>query len=130
MNIKILLAIWLAIFSLPLFAKQNVISNQTPEKNIYTEDKQTILVSSDQPEFVLRLKSNPSTGYTWFLREYDAALIQPLKHVYEPSASELIGSAGFEEWTFKVKPEGFIVPWQSNDASTQLVFRISTQSKK
>lgn len=107
---------------------------------VYTEDKQTILISADQPEFILKLKSNPSTGYTWFLREYDANLIEPVKHSFEQPTEELIGASGFEEWTFKVKPAGFVVPqqtairmiyarpWQSNDSSTQLVFHISTQS--
>lgn len=109
---------------------------------IYTEAKQNILVTADNPEFTLQLKSNPTTGYSWFLREYDANLVTPVKHSFQKSTDErLMGAPGFERWTFRVKPGSFTVPqqttlrliytrpWQGSDGSTQLVFRISTQGK-
>jgi len=94
-------------------------------------------VSAGQPVFIVKLKSNPTTGYTWFLREYDTSLIMPVKHSYQAPQSNLIGSSSFELWTFRVKPAGFVVPqqttmrmvyarpWQS-EGSTQLVFRVTT----
>jgi inhibitor of cysteine peptidase len=116
--------------------------NKAAVDSIYTEDKQNIIVSPKHPEFTLKLKSNPTTGFAWFLRGYDANVITPVKHHLEKATDEkLMGSPGYELWTFKVKPAGFIVPqqttlrmiygraWQGNDGSTQLVFRITTQSK-
>lgn len=106
--------------------------------NIYTEDKPNINITSKQPEFVLKLKSNPTTGYSWFLREYDANLISPIKHSFQAANNGLVGSSGFDFWTFKVKPAGFTVPqqtvirmvyarpWATSDNPTQVVFRIST----
>lgn len=118
-----------------------IVHAATDNNHTYTEDKTSISVSVNDPVFVLKLKSNATTGYTWFLREYDAAIISPVKHEYVQPNKGLIGAPGFEYWTFKVKPAGFTVPqqttirmvytrpWQSNDSGTQLVFRITTQGK-
>lgn len=115
----------------------------TDEKDsyTYTEEHLSITVTSEHPQFSIKLKSNPSTGYSWFLRGYDANLIQPVKHNFVPAADrKLVGAPGFEVWTFKVKPEGFDVPqqsqirfvyarpWETVDQSNQVVFMISTLS--
>lgn len=113
----------------------------TKSNNVFTEEKLNILVSPHQPEFTLKLKSNPTTGYTWFLRGYDSNLISPVKHSFQAGNQKLMGAPGFEYWTFRVKPAGFTVPqqtmirmiyarpWASSDSSTVLVFHITTQSK-
>lgn len=106
----------------------------------YTEAKTAFIVSADQDEFIIKLKSNPTTGYSWFLRDYDGALIQPLKHKYIASTDrKLMGASGYELWTFKVKPAGFNVPkitslrftyarpWESEDNANQMTFRITTK---
>jgi len=119
----------------------NASSTSNAQDNVYDETKLNIMVNVKQPEFILKLKSNPTTGYSWFLREYDPNLIAPVRHSYQQPVKELIGSAGFETWMFRVKSAGFNVPqqttirmvyarpWQGNDNSTQLVFRISTQGR-
>lgn len=124
----------------------NTTSNTVEKTNgkIYTQENSNIAVTPQQPTFTIKLKSNPSTGYSWFLREYDSNLITPIKRSYqrpEPVATNLIGAPGFELWTFKVKPNAFLVPqhttirmiyarpWEGTESSTQVVFRISTQSK-
>lgn len=109
------------------------------EPTIYTEDKTGIAVTKDGPKFVIKLKSNPTTGYSWFLREYDSSKIQPLKHTFEPPTdTKLMGAPGFELWTFSLKPVAFVVPqqillrfvysrpWEGNNQSKQIVFSIST----
>ena len=108
---------------------------------IYTEEKPGIQVVPHQPVFTVKLKSNPTTGYSWFLREYDPNLMSPVKHSYVPPEKQMIGAGGYELWTFKIKPAGFLVPqqtvlrmiysrpWQGNDNSTQVVFRVSTSGK-
>lgn len=110
------------------------------ENNTYTEKKLSIVVTQNQPQFTLQLISNPSTGYSWFLRGYDPALLQPVKHYYQAmNASGMPGAAGFEYWVFKVKPVAFVVPqqftlrmvyarpWQSDDNPSEVVFRVMTK---
>jgi len=110
----------------------------TEDENIYSTEHPNIMVMSSQPEFVLKLKSNPTTGYSWFLREYDKNLITPIKHEFKAPESKLLGAPGYELWSFKVNRESFIVPTQTiirmiytrpgqgTDSSTQVVFRITT----
>jgi inhibitor of cysteine peptidase len=114
-----------------------------PEKNtipIFTDDTPVAAISSDHPTFTIKLKSNPTTGYAWYLRDFNASLIEPVKHVFEMATDKkLIGASGYELWTFKVKPAGFVVPQQmmirfvyarpseTADNSTLLIFKVTTQ---
>lgn len=111
----------------------------TESDYVYTEKKPNIVVTQDHPEFTLKLRSNPTTGYSWFLREYNSKLIAPVKHSYQPPDSKLIGAGGFDVWTFRVTRAAFLVPqqtalrmvyvrpWQNDTSGAQVVFRISTQ---
>ncbi len=109
---------------------------------IYTEDKPAITITSDQPTFTIKLKSNPTTGFSWYLRSYDANVLQPVKHVFlAPENKKLIGAPGYELWTFRVKPNGFSVPmqtmirfvygraWEAGGQGTTMVFQVTTRAK-
>lgn len=74
---------------------------------IYDQENVAITVTSAQSEFVIKLKANPSTGYTWVLSNYDKALVTPLTHRYEAAQTKLIGAPGFDLWTFRAKPAAF-----------------------
>ncbi len=125
------------IFCMLLCIFNMLIAAAMAEVPAYTEKETVISVSLQQPEFVLKLSSNPTTGYAWFLREYNHELVQPIKRVMHPSADhKLIGAGGTELWTFRVKPEAFHVPqalilrlayerpWQTDEEPTELVFKI------
>lgn len=112
------------------------------EPVIYTEDKPAAIVTADHPEFSVKLKSNPTTGYLWYLRSYDANILQPVKHIFEPPENKkLMGAPGYQIWTFRVKPEGFLVPmqtfirfvyarpWDTNVQGRHFVFQVTTQEK-
>lgn len=112
--------------------------NQVP---IFTQDKPYIMLTKQQPEFILKLKSNPTTGYSWFLREYDQHLVIPIKQEYQQGKQKLlIGAPGAELWTFKMNQNAFLVPqqtvlrfvyvrpWQSNDSATELLVYVTTKS--
>ena len=114
------------------FARQNV----TPL--FYSDSNLSILATVNQPVFTIKLKSNPTTGYSWSLKNYDAKVIQSIKHVYQAPNHGLIGQSGFELWTFRVKPAGFnqaektttismiyARPWQPSDHPTQLEFKVT-----
>lgn len=94
-----LLAFFLA---LPSYAEADKIK--------FTDPQNPILVKKSSPTFDIILQSNGTTGYSWALKTYDTDFIKPLKKKYYPATSGLIGAGGYEKWTFRVKPEGFIVP--------------------
>ena len=109
------------------------------ESSYYTEEKTNIMVSANHPTFSIKLKSNPTTGFMWILREYDSNLITPVKRQFVQPTKKLIGAPGYEIWTFKAKPEALVVPqqttirliyarpWQGSEGATQLVFHVTTQ---
>lgn len=113
--------------------------SEASKLEIYGEDKQNIvLTKSDNAEFSIQLKSNPTTGFSWFLREYNSDLITPISHKFLPPEKKLLGAGGAEVWTFKVNKIAFTVPmqttlrliyarpWQGSDTASQLNFRVST----
>ncbi|HEU5280772.1 MAG TPA: protease inhibitor I42 family protein [Gammaproteobacteria bacterium] len=108
-----------------------------PPPTVFTADKPNITVSATQPTFSLKLKANPSTGFLWFLRDYDASLVTPVSRQYEKPDGKLMGAPGYDIWTFKMKPAAFVVPRQttlrmiytrpfSNENPTPVLFSIST----
>jgi inhibitor of cysteine peptidase len=113
-----------------------------PESAYYSEEKTAIEATPMRPVFVIKLKSNPTTGYSWFLRDYNATLIESVKHEFVPSTDKkLVGAPGYELWTFKVNPAGFSVPqqttirfvytrpWEQNEETSQAIFKVSTMDK-
>jgi inhibitor of cysteine peptidase len=143
-NSKLILAtlIMAGLFNSPVFADA-VVRTPRVELPIYTQDKLAAVVTSDQPEFVIKLKSNPTTGYSWFLRDYNFELIVPISHVFEPAEDKkLLGAPGYETWIFKAKPAAFVVPqqtsirfvyarpWETGEGSMQLMFKVSMENKK
>jgi inhibitor of cysteine peptidase len=122
-----------------LFSTQISYADSPAKDNVYTESKTAIGISSDQPEFTIKLKSNPTTGFSWFLREYNPALIESVSHEFQaPTDKKLMGAPGYELWKFKAKPAAFTVPqqtmiklvyarpWESAESSTQQIFKVTT----
>lgn len=77
---------------------------------VFTDPQKPILVKKTQPIFTIILQSNPTTGFSWALKNYDNNLIKPVKRVFVAGQRGLIGAGGYEKWTFAVKPAGFVVP--------------------
>ena len=123
-----------------LFFSTSLHAATPKEEDVYTESKLNILVMPNHPQFTIKLKSNLTTGYSWFLREYDAKLIAPLKHQFQAPDTKLIGAPGYEVWRFRVNPAAFVVPqqtrirfvymrpWQPGDNPSQIVFRVITKN--
>lgn len=77
----------------------------------YTDPQKPIMVKKAAPRFNVILQSNPTTGYSWSLKDYDYNLIKPISRKYYPAKTGLIGSGGYEKWVFAIKnPPGFVVP--------------------
>jgi inhibitor of cysteine peptidase len=78
---------------------------------LYTENNPIVMVTPDHPEFTLKLKSNPTTGFRWYLQNYNIDLIEPIAQENEVSKDKKIMGAPIHElWTFRVKPAAFVVP--------------------
>lgn len=70
--------------------------------SVYMENQTSIRIDRSQPSFSLKLKSNPTTGYSWFLLNYDKGLIKPTGHEYIKPDSKMVGQGGYEIWSFEV----------------------------
>lgn len=81
------------------------------------EDTLSIHVSHNQPNFIVSLKANPTTGYQWSLVRFDNKLLTLAESKYEASKTHLIGSGGKMLFTFSLN-KGMSYP-----KSTQMVFK-------
>ena len=60
--------------------------------------------------YTIQLKSNPTTGYSWFITYYDHKLLTLRDHKYVPPKSDLVGAPGYEVWEFVATPEALKAP--------------------
>ena len=79
-----------------------------------TDPNKPIMVNKSNPIITITVQSNRTTGFMWFLTNYDSELIQPMAHKYVAKKTKLVGAGGYEIWTFKVKKTGFVAPQISN----------------
>jgi inhibitor of cysteine peptidase len=105
---------------------------------VYELNDTTIHVTSVAPVFIIKLKSNPTTGYTWSLHDYDKTLLSLVKHQYLAPTSGLIGASGYDQWTFKMNKVAFTQPqrtslkltyarpWDKSDGATAVEFVVTT----
>ncbi len=106
--------------------------------NNFTNPNTPITLTPKQNSFVLRLKSNASTGYSWALKSYDTHLFTLQEHHYIAPRTAMPGAPGAEEWTFSINPKAFAAPqtskielvyrrpWEKIPASTTVVTIITT----
>lgn len=139
MNIVLMVLFCMLIMTMTsqMFAL-NVNAKADTNANVYNEDRKNITVKAKDASFTITLKSNPTTGYSWFLREYDANLIKPVSHQFQKGDTNLMGAPGSETFVFRMKPEAFVVPTQTtirltyarpfegNDGAKQIVFYVSS----
>jgi predicted secreted protein len=133
---KIGLGVFILLASMSMTA---VFANNLP---VYTEANQTIRQEVNQPGFIIQLKSNPTTGYSWLLQTYDPKLIKLVQHRYVPPKQMLVGAGGVEQWEFQLTDAAFIAPqpifikliyrrpWEDQSASKSAVFEITTGEKR
>jgi predicted secreted protein len=76
------------------------------KKVVYSDPSKPLVLSANQSEIKLTLKSNPTTGYGWFWVPLAsmAGLIQPVAHHYVAPTNGMMGAPGYEEWVFQVTP--------------------------
>ncbi len=61
--------------------------------------------------FKVTLKSNPTTGFMWYLVQNNEKMIVPVSAKFSPPTNKnLIGAPGSVTWTFRATPDAFAVP--------------------
>lgn len=71
-------------------------------------------------DFTIKLQSNATTGYQWKIDgNLDEKIVKFVRSDYEASPLKMMGSGGWEFWTFKAKGKGitkihmvYVRPWE------------------
>ncbi len=73
---------------------------------LFAENNNIVQATNSKPNFLIKIKSNPSTGYKWYIKDYDRNLLYLTKHDYVAPKKEggLVGAAGEEQWGFRLAP--------------------------
>lgn len=120
----------LLLWVVPLIAACSV----TPPPLVVTSNDPpgTVTIVPGQ-ELVVRLRSNPSTGFQWTLADDPRSVLMPIgqaRYVPDAAGAGRVGAGGSEAWTFRAKRTGaedlvfrYRRPWESNDPPAQ-VFRL------
>lgn len=60
-----------------------------------------IRVTAEDTQITITMSENPTTGYIWFLTDYNAAFLTPIDRQYTAPSSKLAGAPGTVTWHFK-----------------------------
>ena len=106
------------------------ISDKTEE---YLNPGESIKVKAGQ-KFIIRMESNPTTGYGWQLSKTLDNKIILVTNAFIPPDSKLCGAGGHEVWTFKAVGEGqmeismnYVRPWEKDQPARTNVFTVIVQ---
>lgn len=102
-NLKYLFLLTIAACSISCATQQVKQVQQVKQTVQLSKADNTIVVSKNSPTFIIRLASNPTTGYSWFAKKYDMNLIDVEGHKYIAPNTKLVGAGGHEEWLFRAK---------------------------
>ena len=99
-----------------------------------------VTVSKNKRTFVIKLSSNATTGYGWFLQKVDRRLIQPISSRYlPPQNKKMMGAPGVSQWVFRVSSQAlnvpqvlslsliYIRPWQPDAIAKTLHIKVVSQ---
>ncbi len=76
------------------------------KKEIITDHEQEVNVKRGQ-KFIIKLNSNPTTGYEWQIVEIDPELKFVKSEYFAKSQDDkMMGSGGYEHWYFKARKKG------------------------
>lgn len=101
----------------------------------FSDPTKPIYLNQSTTQVVLKLKSNPTTGYAWFLKSIHGRWLNVVSHHYVAPSTRLVGAPGYELWTFSVNPKMqkmpfsteivmiYARPWEKTE-STQTTFKI------
>ena len=85
-------------------------AEKKPQEVGFTDPNKAIQITKQAQKVILKLKSNPTTGYSWLLVHYDPNLVEPISRKYVAPKSQSVGAPGYEVWRFAVNAKAFVVP--------------------
>ncbi len=108
--LTVILSLW--IISAPAWATttQQLSANHIAADSLTKAQNKAIMLDPKAKEFTIKLASNPTTGYSWYLAQYDKTLFQLQSRTYIPSKQGQPGAGGYEVWRFNIQPTAFIAP--------------------
>ncbi len=83
------------------------------------KDPSVVILSANEPQFTIQLPSNPTTGYQWYVTQYDHQLLQLVNYHFQPGNPKLMGAPGVAIFVFTANPSMFAAPQQT---SVQLTY--------
>ena len=115
----------------------------TAESEPFSDPAKAITVKAEDPRFRIRLASNPTTGYRWYLKPWSTPWLKVINQTYTPGDSGSLGSSGSQTWEFELSAQAFnasfLLPiefislrsWDLKDlsAAKSTVFYVSTEAK-
>ena len=98
----------------------------------YAAKAMTVNVDSSNPQFVVTLASNPTTGYQWTVTQYDKRLFKLLGSHFDAPRTRMLGAGGQMNFNFAlIKGKKYPVssqmvftyarPWEHNNGTVQSV---------
>lgn len=75
-----------------------------------TDASKSIVASKRHYTITINVKSNATTGYSWFLEKTNDQFVQAVNHQYIAPSTKLVGAPGVEQWTFLIKTSAMTVP--------------------
>jgi inhibitor of cysteine peptidase len=85
-------------------------ADKTPTQEL-TDLTKPVMIPIGQQQFTLRLKANPTTGYQWFIKDYNDHLLRIVEHDFIAPPKGLMGAPGVETFTFALTTEGQKAPF-------------------
>ncbi|MGC1183200.1 protease inhibitor I42 family protein [Legionella sp.] len=70
---------------------------------VHAHDEALLNVSVNDPNFVIVLPANPSTGYQWTVVYYDKSLLALIASNFEKEKTDRIGTGGQMHFTFALR---------------------------
>jgi predicted secreted protein len=108
--------------------------------NVFATVKQPVqYLKPGEQTYMLKLPSNPSTGYRWFLVKYNHHVLTLKSHQYFRAKTKLIGGEGLSVWQFSVSPSAYQAPmlgkvtlvyarpWEIDQAKPQTFYFVTQQ---
>ncbi len=89
----------------PLPRSNMVSADNTPSIPVFKDASKPITINHTQPNFMIELPANPTTGYSWFTVSYDSNLLNLVGQKYIAPEPAIPGKGGVTRWTFNVKPQ-------------------------
>ena len=68
----------------------------------FSDDTLTVNVSVRSRAFVIKLPSNPSTGYQWRILQYDNTILKMTGSEYQAPTTQLFGASGTMNFSFSL----------------------------